>query len=174
MHARSRQIPQYLDNRQVYGYIAFGDGHELHVENDTDKARLLLKDILLNSTMDGDLSVMLSRCDCRSIRRQLKSNSPLPTGRGAGRYGKTFFEHFGARVVGAVNSGLSAKSSGSARCADCVRGPTSGATATKSELGVSRNWVWLNLCDRCRHETAASVHVGVRRQRGHTLPASTS
>src|SRR6201996_2841145 len=34
-------------------------------------------------------------------------------------------------------------------------------------------WVWLNLCDRCRHATAASVHVGAQRQHGHILRAST-
>ncbi len=40
--ARKRGIPQYLDNRQVYGYIAFADGHELHVANGIERARKLL------------------------------------------------------------------------------------------------------------------------------------
>lgn len=37
--ARDCGIPQYLDNRQVYGYISFAEGHELHAANETDAAR---------------------------------------------------------------------------------------------------------------------------------------
>jgi hypothetical protein len=40
--ARKREVPQYLDNRQVYGYIAFGEGHERHSANDIARARMLL------------------------------------------------------------------------------------------------------------------------------------
>ena len=41
--ARKREIPQYLDNRQVYGYIAFGDGHERQRPDDIARAQELLK-----------------------------------------------------------------------------------------------------------------------------------
>jgi hypothetical protein len=41
--ARNAQIPQYLDNRQVYGYITFDEGHDLHVPNDIAQARALLR-----------------------------------------------------------------------------------------------------------------------------------
>jgi len=40
--ARTRDARQYLDNRQIYGYITFGEGHELHIANDVEKARELL------------------------------------------------------------------------------------------------------------------------------------
>ena len=39
--ARQAQIPQYLDNRQVYGYIAF-EG-ELSIDNGIERARALLQ-----------------------------------------------------------------------------------------------------------------------------------
>lgn len=41
--ARKAGIPQYLDNRQVYGYIAFDKGNAGHVEGGTDLARRLLR-----------------------------------------------------------------------------------------------------------------------------------
>ncbi|HLJ22087.1 MAG TPA: glycosyltransferase [Stellaceae bacterium] len=40
--ARKAGIPQYFDNRQVYGYIVFAKGHELHVADDIERARDLL------------------------------------------------------------------------------------------------------------------------------------
>jgi hypothetical protein len=40
--ARKRGVPMYLDNRQVYGYIAFGAGHEFHLSNDVERAKELL------------------------------------------------------------------------------------------------------------------------------------
>ena len=40
--ARQRGVPQYLDNRQVYGYIMSGDGDKTHTANDIDKAKILL------------------------------------------------------------------------------------------------------------------------------------
>ena len=33
---------QYLDNRQVYGYIAFGEGHNRHVADGIERAKELL------------------------------------------------------------------------------------------------------------------------------------
>jgi GR25 family glycosyltransferase involved in LPS biosynthesis/glycosyltransferase involved in cell wall biosynthesis len=41
--ARKAQIPQYLDNRQVYGYIAFGKGSDQYVEGGIERARDFLK-----------------------------------------------------------------------------------------------------------------------------------
>jgi glycosyltransferase involved in cell wall biosynthesis len=37
--ARKRAVPQYIDNRQVYGYISFGEGHALHRSNDAEFVR---------------------------------------------------------------------------------------------------------------------------------------
>jgi hypothetical protein len=42
--ARNSDIPQYLDNRQVYGYITFGDDDPNHyVENGIEQAHALLE-----------------------------------------------------------------------------------------------------------------------------------
>jgi GR25 family glycosyltransferase involved in LPS biosynthesis/glycosyltransferase involved in cell wall biosynthesis len=41
--ARRAGIPQYIDNRQVYGYITFDAGHAEHVENGYARARELLQ-----------------------------------------------------------------------------------------------------------------------------------
>lgn len=41
--ARERGIVQYFDNRQIYGYITFGEGHELHGDNSIDRAGDLLR-----------------------------------------------------------------------------------------------------------------------------------
>jgi glycosyltransferase involved in cell wall biosynthesis len=44
--ARRRDIPQYLDNRQVYGYVAFAPGHDRYVANGIARAKNLLGDEL--------------------------------------------------------------------------------------------------------------------------------
>ena len=41
--ARKAGIPQYLDNRQVYGYITFGPDDEQHVSGGIEQARALLR-----------------------------------------------------------------------------------------------------------------------------------
>ncbi|MBJ7533157.1 glycosyltransferase family 2 protein [Rhodomicrobium vannielii ATCC 17100] len=41
--ARRHGIPQYFDNRQVYGYIAFGDGHDRYIAGGAELARELLR-----------------------------------------------------------------------------------------------------------------------------------
>jgi GR25 family glycosyltransferase involved in LPS biosynthesis len=41
--ARKAGIPQYFDNRQIYGYITFGEGDDHHVAGGVDQARALLK-----------------------------------------------------------------------------------------------------------------------------------
>ena len=41
--ARKAGVVQYLDNRQVYGYITFDEGADNHVPGGIDKARVLLK-----------------------------------------------------------------------------------------------------------------------------------
>jgi hypothetical protein len=40
--ARQINVPQYLDNRQVYGYIAFAQGHDLHVQDGIEQVKDLL------------------------------------------------------------------------------------------------------------------------------------
>ncbi len=40
--ARNNNVISYFDNRQLYGYIAFANGHDLHVENDAKRAGELL------------------------------------------------------------------------------------------------------------------------------------
>jgi hypothetical protein len=42
--ARKAGIPQYLDNRQVYGYITFGEGSDDHVADGIEQARALLRE----------------------------------------------------------------------------------------------------------------------------------
>jgi len=42
--ARKRGTPQYLDNRQVYGYASFGDDPERRIANDIARARDLLRE----------------------------------------------------------------------------------------------------------------------------------
>ena len=37
--ARKAGIPQYFDNRQVYGYITFGEDDEQHVSGGIEQAR---------------------------------------------------------------------------------------------------------------------------------------
>jgi GR25 family glycosyltransferase involved in LPS biosynthesis/glycosyltransferase involved in cell wall biosynthesis len=44
--ARKNGVPQYLDNRQVYGYITFDEGDPHHVDNGLERARELLRDDL--------------------------------------------------------------------------------------------------------------------------------
>ncbi len=44
--ARKAQIPQYIDNRQVYGYIAFDEGSEQYVAGGIEMARSYLSDEL--------------------------------------------------------------------------------------------------------------------------------
>ena len=41
--ARRHSIAQYLDNRQVYGYVAFDKGHDLHRPDDIERAARLLR-----------------------------------------------------------------------------------------------------------------------------------
>ena len=57
--ARKAQIPQYFDNRQIYGYIAFDEGEIGHVDGGFDLARrLMLEEEDLNS---GRLGQVFSR-----------------------------------------------------------------------------------------------------------------
>jgi GR25 family glycosyltransferase involved in LPS biosynthesis/glycosyltransferase involved in cell wall biosynthesis len=41
--ARKAGIPQYLDNRQVYGYVVFGEGDDHYVSGGIERARALLR-----------------------------------------------------------------------------------------------------------------------------------
>ena len=40
--ARKAGVPQYFDNRQIYGYITFGEGDDHHVAGGIESARALL------------------------------------------------------------------------------------------------------------------------------------
>ena len=62
--ARKAKIPQYLDNRQVYGYVTFADGDPMHVADGIDSARALLK-----PDMEGVLATARRRCKQRSDAR---------------------------------------------------------------------------------------------------------
>jgi hypothetical protein len=42
--ARKAGIPQYMDNRQIYGYISFGEGDAHHVAGGIERARALLRE----------------------------------------------------------------------------------------------------------------------------------
>jgi hypothetical protein len=42
--ARKAGIPQYIDNRQVYGYVTFGEGDAMHMADGIERARALLLD----------------------------------------------------------------------------------------------------------------------------------
>ena len=53
--ARKAQVPQYLDNRQVYGYITFGKGSEQFVEGAIERARELLRVAFEGDEMAGKL-----------------------------------------------------------------------------------------------------------------------
>ena len=52
--ARKARIPQYLDNRQIYGYITFGEGDEHYVSGGIEQARVLLRDT-------GDKAVLTTK-----------------------------------------------------------------------------------------------------------------
>ncbi|MFO1061421.1 MAG: glycosyltransferase family 2 protein [Dongiaceae bacterium] len=41
--ARRSGIPQYIDNRQVYGYVTFGEGDDHHVAGGVERARQLIE-----------------------------------------------------------------------------------------------------------------------------------
>src|SRR5205814_6460796 len=41
--ARQAGIPQYLDSRQIYGYITFAEGDSHYVANGIEQARALLR-----------------------------------------------------------------------------------------------------------------------------------
>ena len=42
--ARKADVPQYMDNRQIYGYIAFAEGSEHYVEGGVERARTMLEE----------------------------------------------------------------------------------------------------------------------------------
>jgi GR25 family glycosyltransferase involved in LPS biosynthesis/glycosyltransferase involved in cell wall biosynthesis len=54
--ARKASIPQYFDNRQIYGYITFGEGDDHHVVGGVDQARTLLKAVDDKAVLPGSLA----------------------------------------------------------------------------------------------------------------------
>ena len=66
--ARKAGIPQYLDNRQVYGYVTFGEGDEHYVAGGIEQARTLLSGardeaVLTARQSVGDLPIYLLNLD---------------------------------------------------------------------------------------------------------------
>jgi hypothetical protein len=60
--ARKRGTPQYLDNRQVYGYIAVAEGHERHIGNEIERAKELLgQDLKLRKSRSRAAAIRLVR-----------------------------------------------------------------------------------------------------------------
>ena len=51
--ARQADIPQYLDNRQVYGYITFGESDQHYVSDGIERARSLLRNDRAESDLGG-------------------------------------------------------------------------------------------------------------------------
>ncbi len=64
--ARKAGIPQYLDNRQVYGYVTFGEG-EHHVSGGIEQARALLSDDLSGYNREAE-ALASTRSAAREIR----------------------------------------------------------------------------------------------------------
>ena len=60
--ARKAGIPQYLDNRQVYGYVTFGEGDEHHVSGGIEQARALLRGA-------GDEAALTAKQTAATLRR---------------------------------------------------------------------------------------------------------
>jgi glycosyltransferase involved in cell wall biosynthesis len=91
--ARSHGIPQYIDNRQIYGYITFGEGNH-HVANGIDQARNLigaaetrLREILADASSSSDLSSPNAEtytdsshnsCASPKIRKDIGASEPEP------------------------------------------------------------------------------------------------
>jgi tetratricopeptide (TPR) repeat protein len=62
--AREQGVPQYLDNRQVYGYVAFGEGDDRHNSIVTERAKELLGEDAKPAALQIDVG---------------KSPGPIPT-----------------------------------------------------------------------------------------------
>ncbi len=73
--ARERDIPQYLDNRQVYGYVARAEGDDLHVADDLERAKELLG--VPDQAWSG-LAVPKGRCSALSMQSSPSGNLGLP------------------------------------------------------------------------------------------------
>lgn len=72
--ARKAEIPQYLDNRQVYGYITFDEGGDLHVAGGIDEARRLLNEDLRAGDMIWSANAdPLASIDKESSAKNLKT-----------------------------------------------------------------------------------------------------
>jgi exopolysaccharide biosynthesis predicted pyruvyltransferase EpsI/glycosyltransferase involved in cell wall biosynthesis/GR25 family glycosyltransferase involved in LPS biosynthesis len=67
--ARKAGIPQYFDNRQVYGYITFGEGDAHHIPGGIEQARTLLREA-------GDVTV-LDIEPGTSASPMIRSRSPI-------------------------------------------------------------------------------------------------
>ena len=70
-NARKSGVPQYLDNRQVYGYVAFDAGSEQHVPGGVERARTLLSEDL--ETYSGVCLAPLKPTDIRESTSSVKA-----------------------------------------------------------------------------------------------------
>jgi hypothetical protein len=73
--ARKAGIPQYLDNRQVYGYITFGEG-EHHQSGGIERARALLRGAGDRTGYDGDTEISEPFSRDRPLIHALPNLSP--------------------------------------------------------------------------------------------------
>lgn len=99
--ARKSGVPQYIDNRQVYGYITFDEGDSHYIEGGIDQVRALLSSDEINGsndaivgsteqgaceshrTLDGDTACIQKKRvniyrDSKSTRRSDLGTSELP------------------------------------------------------------------------------------------------
>ena len=68
--ARKAGIPQYLDNRQIYGYITFGEGDGHHVEGGIEQARALLEaDLRAHPGIEGQACNQPGILSCQRAAR---------------------------------------------------------------------------------------------------------
>jgi Glycosyl transferase family 2 len=67
--ARNAAIPQYLDNRQVYGYITFDVGNDMHVDGGIEQARALLSaDLRASVASEESLGPIRSETPTKALK----------------------------------------------------------------------------------------------------------
>jgi glycosyltransferase involved in cell wall biosynthesis len=76
--ARKAKIPQYLDNRQVYGYIAFGEGSDQHVVGGIERARSLLAKDLSSGRESGPAGARALKAAGVALAVSVKPSSARP------------------------------------------------------------------------------------------------
>jgi hypothetical protein len=72
--ARKQGVPQYLDNRQVYGYVAFGEGDDRYSSMVTERA----KELLGEDANSADLAHRSWKVSCSAHADAAPSANPVP------------------------------------------------------------------------------------------------